>query len=107
MKVLILMKQRQVPAMLPPNQYVALLQAAKVWHKTAMENGSTDFTYSVVPNASGISGVGVGNVKSAEETLQMLYTYPLYPLFDWEIIPLGDTMANLDAVTALYKKMAG
>ena len=85
MKFLILMKHRDAPA--PVDDPIAASKAAREALKAGLADGSMDCVYQF---ADGRKAVVIANAASAEEVWEMLTSYPLYPLQDYEVHPLVD-----------------
>jgi len=85
MKFLILMKHREAAAVL--EDPVAANKAAREALKAGLADGSMDCVYQF---ADGRRAVVIANAASAEEVWEMLTSYPLHPLQEYEVHPLVD-----------------
>lgn len=99
MKYLVIGKPRGLP--IPPDQALKLYEAAVPWVDNLLKSGKLDCEY-IFPGGGGIA---IGNVNSPEEAFDLLTSYPLYSLFDWQVEPLVDWKHAYNTIIESYKKM--
>lgn len=105
MKFLTLLRFK--PGLAPnPQMAIAVNNAVKEWIKANTTNKVLDCSYNVVPNHSGIYGMGITNASSMEEVFAQLASYPGYAITDFEVLPLSDVNQAIDKTTAVFQQMA-
>ena len=92
---------------IPPNPTmgIAINNAAKEWIKANLASKVLDCAYNVMPNHTGIYGMGITNANSLEEAFAQLASYPAYAITDFEVLPLTDVNQAIDKVTAVFQQM--
>ncbi len=89
-----------------PKMAIAINNAVKEWVKANTANKVLDCAFNVIPNHTGIYGMGIANASSLEEVYAQLASYPAYPLTDFEVLPLSDVHAAINQTNAVFQKMA-
>ena len=106
MKFLILAKP--LPGAPRPENPVALLQAGKEWTNARLADGSVDCAYNVIGSKQGIGAVAIANADSHEALVELVLSFPQYPFFDLEILPLSDLNHFLGkGIEMMQKSMGG
>ncbi len=100
MKYLTTGRTGRVP--IPPEMGVALYQATTAWVNAKLADGTIDCHY-VFADLSG--GFAIGNADSHEEMMGNLLSYPLYPFFDWETIPLADWSHSYEKLIEYFQQL--
>jgi hypothetical protein len=78
----------------PPERSVVLLRAAIEWIEARLADGSMETTY-LFPNRGGIA---IMHADSHEELMELLLSYPAYPLYTWEVQVLADWRTGFENV---------
>jgi hypothetical protein len=78
----------------PPERSVVLLRAAIDWIEARLADGSMETTY-LFPNRGGIA---IMHADSHEELMELLLSYPAYPLYTWEVQILADWRTGFENV---------
>ena len=105
MKFLVLVKP--LPGAPRPENPVALLQAGKEWINDRLADGSVDCGYNVIGSKQGMDGVAIGNADSHEALAELVLSFPQYPFFDFEILPLSDLNHFLGKSIEMTQKYMG
>ena len=105
MKFLILAKP--LPGAPRPENPVAVLQAGKEWINARLADGSVDCAYNVMGSKQGIGAVAIANADSHEALAELVLSFPQYPFFDLEILPLSDINHAVEKTIALMQKPMG
>ncbi len=105
MKFLILMKP--LPGAPGPENPVASYRTGKEWINARLADGSVDCAYNVIGSKQGIGGVAIANADSHEALTELVLSFPQYPFFDLEILPLSDLDHFLERVIEMMQKSMG
>ncbi len=70
----------------PPEQMLALWQAAKEWFNARLADGTVECHYLFLDGG----GFAISNVDSHEALWDLLVTYPFYPYNVWKVEALCD-----------------
>jgi hypothetical protein len=68
--------------------------------KAAIENGDADCAY----NFFGGGGLALANGDSHEGVLGDLLSYPMYPFFAWEVVPLINFEEGVNKYIESYQR---
>ncbi len=101
-KYLILMKHRREAT--PPADPIVADKAAREGLKAALADGRMDCVYQF---ADGRRAVSIVNAESAEAVWEMLTSYPLYSVQDYEVHPLVDIDFVFNKALERMKKAVG
>ena len=99
MKYLITAKPGMTP--MPPDQGAAILKATRAW----IQGKLGDATLDVTCNLFGGGGMAIANADTHEECLKNLLEIPIYPFFEWEVLPILSFEESYDMYIAFYEKM--
>ena len=106
MRFLVLVKP--MPGAPSSKDPVAVLQADKEWVNARLADGSLDCAYNVIGSKQGIGAVAIANVESNEALVELVLSFPQYPFFDLEILPLSDLNHFLGkGIEMMQKSMGG
>jgi muconolactone delta-isomerase len=103
MKFLVTMKTKVGNPPIPPEQMLAILQAAKAYTEERLENGTFDCAYGFLYG----DGFCVTNQDSHEAVLEDLLKYPQYPLMNWEIVPVIGAAQSFDTFIQFTQRQIG
>jgi len=90
-----------------PRPEIASYRAGKEWINARLADGSVDCTYNVVGSKQGIGSVAIANADSHEALEELVLSFPMYPFFDLEILPLSDLNRFLEKGIEMMQKSAG
>jgi hypothetical protein len=99
MKYLVIARPKAIP--IPLDQAVKLYEAAMAWMDNSVKSGNVDCSY-VFPGGGGIA---IANVNSQEEAFDVLFSYPLYGFFDWQVEALADWKHAYTTIIEAFKKL--
>jgi len=105
MKFLILTKP--LPGAPKQENPVAVSRAGKEWINARLADGSVDCAYNVIGSKQGIGAVAIANADSHEALAELVLSFPAYPFFDLEILPLSDLNRFLEMVIEITQKSMG
>lgn len=74
------------PSARPLDDPISTNKAAITYIAEIQKKGTLEVGYAFVTGG----GIGILNVASHEELWEVLYTYPLYASFQWQVEPLAD-----------------
>ncbi len=103
MKFYMAMKTRPNNSPLPLEQEVSILQASREFVNARIQDGRFDCAYGYVHG----EGFCVANAESPEALMADLLSFPAFPRFNWEIVPLVEFNASYDAWIAFFKERIG
>jgi len=75
-------------------------KAAIAYIAEMQKKGTLEFGYAFVTGG----GIGILNVAAHEELWEVLYNYPLYPLFQWQVEPLADVAQIFSRAIAIQEQ---
>ena len=106
MKFLVLLKA--LPGAPGPGNPVASYRTGKEWMNARLADGSVDCAYNVIGSKQGIGAVAIANADSHEALTELVLSFPQYPFFDLDILPLSDLDHFLGkAIEMMQKSMGG
>ena len=92
MKFLVTTTRRQTAPM-PPQAIAEILTAQRGWFDEHLADGTYDCAYAY---AQGGGGVAIANAQTTEELNHILTGSPLWPIADFDVVPLTDVKIALE-----------
>jgi hypothetical protein len=102
MKFLVTVTPSQGGPPIPPGAVAEMLSAQRDWLNQNVENGTLDCAYGFV----GGGGMGIANADSAEELHALIVGSPGFVIGDFEVRPLGEVSATIEAGVAALRRVA-
>ena len=90
------------PSAPPLNDPLSANKATVAYIAELQKKGTLEVGYAFVTGG----GIGILEVTSHEELWEIIFAYPLYPLFQWHVEPLVDVAHVFDRGIAMLEREA-